>query len=113
MPSFGSWRASRGPGSLKRCPELRPLHERLRRAVLEVAEDVGELGGRQGKAGVSAPVVHPDHAGRFIENPAAGEDDAVDVAIPRLVVLGSEELLVGAPQDLAGIRLASLLNQSF
>ena len=74
-----------------------------RRALAQVVEHVGELGGGQGQAGVGAAVVDADRAARLVQNPAAGKHDAVDVALALVGHLGREDPFVAAPQDAAGI----------
>jgi hypothetical protein len=60
-------------------------------------------GGGEGKTGISATVVHANHAGRLIQNPATGEDDAVDVPLALVIHLRCENPFVTAAHDPAGV----------
>jgi len=74
---------------------------RLSRAPHDEIDQVAQLGGRQSNAGISRTVVHVH--GIAPDDPAAGKDDIVHVALPLIVGLRAEDPFIGSAQHTRGV----------
>ena len=70
------------------------------RAGIEITKDVRQLSCREGHARVGTAVVHTDDARRLIENPTAGENDSVHIAMSLVGHFRREDPFITAPQHL-------------
>jgi len=69
----------------------------------QVVEQIVKPGSGQGQAAVRATVINADDATRLIQNPAAGEHHAVDIALALVGQFRCEDPLVAAAKDPAGV----------